>query len=160
VNQPVLRKGFFPKTYFSDCPTDPEEWFDLFDFKTHVGKGDKERNTRFVWRGYNIQTMNACPQSIKRFHSRLKIPCVSMFINVDDGSPMEGLESHTDKMDVYAFNILGSTTWVSETPERTDIKEYDVEPGDLFVMPAFVRHRVYLRERPRISFGIHNPGYE
>lgn len=157
---PTLRKDFFPKNYFSDCSIDPEDWFDLFDFVGHVGKGDVERNTRLVWRAYNIQKSKNCPRSIRKFQERLKIPSVSVFINVDDGGPMQGLESHVDPMSVYAFNILGSTTWVIENAEKEKLKEYEVEVGDFFVMPPCLRHRVFLRNRPRISVAIHDPDYE
>ena len=76
---------------------------------------------------------------------------------------MQGLESHVDPMSVYAFNILGSTTWVIENAEKEKLKEYEETPYDLckgssFYIPRGTHHRIQ-PEASRItwSFGVEGP---
>jgi len=158
VREEKFIKNFWDDDFFSDCPLDPEDWFDMFPFTLHTGNG-KAKGTRSVWRAYNVQKRKECPKSLVEALEILRQPSLSMFINVEDGIT-HGLESHVDGMTVFSFGILGRYEWVTQTLDGEVVKKYIIEPGDLFINAPSIRHYVEILDFPRISFGAHEPNYK
>lgn len=146
-NFSFYQPNYFPSNYFFDCPLDPEEWFDLFEWKPAP---KNTTSTRFIWRAYNIQNEEKCPESLKYLAKEWKQTSISAFISLDEGLGLNNaLDRHKDDQHVYAFNILGKTCW--ELPWGL----FEVKPGDLLIIPANMEHQVTVLEYPRISFGMH-----
>jgi len=157
--KPFYQKQYFDESYFFDFPSDVEGWFDIFNFDPYKG-GSTNTELRFLWRAYNAQNYENCPNSLKTLQHvwGKTATSISVIISFDEGSPHSpnALSGHSDDQIVYAFNAIGKTVW------QTALGDFEIEPLDLLVNPADVYHEVKVLEYPRVSFGIHAevPGTE
>lgn len=156
--KPFYQKKYFDESYFFDFPSDVEGWFDIFDFKPDHGRAKQSLgrwgiSSRLIWRAYNAQRFEKCPQSLKTLQHVWGETAdnISVMISFDEGSPLmsNSLLPHSDDQAVYAFNAVGKTVW------KTEFGDFELEPLDLFVCPPNVQHDVQVLEYPRVSFGIH-----
>lgn len=151
--RPILIKNYFDINDFNDCSKDPQVWFENVKLH-HIYK----ENVRSVYQGsYNVVDdrhsenigKHPFPQSIVDFSLETFTQRVTLFLNMEEGYA-KGLSKHHDNTNVYAFNLLGTTVW------EGDGYAYEVEPLDLFFMPAKLPHEVRVISMPRISFSFYN----
>lgn len=103
---------------------------------------------------FSVHNANIIPQvqKVKDFilRNRRQKTCSShMFVSLTNESHAWGL--HSDKIDVYVWQVYGTTKW---EVEYYDLK-HDLSPNQMLYIPAGTMHRaIPVEPRIALSFGI------
>ena len=158
----------FPESLLSGFPQDPEEFMDemmihpghrwfVEHINDHMTDGEAEEfpEGSFVHRSVNWVGNVAegqqefCP-AFKLIFEACQAHSVSTFIG--QGEAAASLDWHVDSYHVWAFNMIGTTTWEWFDPRYGGLKSATLEPmKHVITMPSGVTHRVKLHGSERLS---------
>lgn len=149
-----------------DAFPDPEEWMDEMmcnpKFQWHIetvnphmteGKKDGEFTNvhrSFNWQGDTSQGQEPFCPAFQKIYDATMSHSVSSFIGMHGATG--SLDWHVDSYHVWAFNLIGTTTWEWFDLKEGRVKEAVLEPmKNVITMPSGVTHRVKLNSEERFS---------
>lgn len=100
---------------------------------------------RYIHRVTRWERFEECPDVMREMLKFYGFRNISMFYSLEKET-QHGLRWHRDDYDVLAFNMVGTTTWISrisgDVKDTTSEVEFELEPYTLIYMPAGWQHRV------------------